>query len=94
MFSDNDDPQDKPIKPIQKSFEELLEEKLNLDDQPPELEFAKAPDTAESSNSPKPFLRRGSGLARYFFCFQTPKKIISQFSNAMCKSRYLKTCLM
>ena len=52
------DVDDTPIVPKFKSFEEMLEEKLVLDqDQPktPDLEFAATPKSG--SNSPKPFLR-------------------------------------
>ena len=51
-----------------KSFDELLEEKLQLEnEQPktPDLEFEFAANPKSGSDSPKPFLRRGSGLARY-----------------------------
>ena len=53
-----------PIVSKFKSFEEMLEEKLVLDhndkQKSPELEFAANPKSG--SNSPKPFLRRGSGF--------------------------------
>ena len=55
-LQNEDDPIDKPIIPSAKTFEQLLEEKLEQDN----IE-RKEPD----SKDPKPFLRRGSGLVRY-----------------------------
>ncbi len=56
--------EDLVIVPSTKTFEQMLEEKLTIEqtqEQTP-TEFAK---TNEDTGSPKPFLRRGSGLARY-----------------------------
>ena len=51
-----------------KSFDELLEEKLQLENEQPKtpgLEFEFAANPKSRSDSTKPFLKRGSGLARY-----------------------------
>ena len=75
-MKNNPDPglDETPIGPKFKSFEEMLEEKLVLDNdeqRTPEPKFASNPKSG--SNSPKPFLRRGSGiLAQRYGGISTP----------------------
>ena len=56
-FQNEDDPVDKPIIPSAKTFEQMVEEKLEGE----RVEESQASPEKE----PRPFLRRGSGLARY-----------------------------
>ena len=70
--------------PKSKTFEEMLEEQLVLE-KTPEFAVNKTP----VSNSPKPFLRRGSGLKRYGNFQQTPKR--SNSGNGLKRSQSISS---
>ncbi|KAK7169138.1 hypothetical protein R3I93_005208 [Phoxinus phoxinus] len=57
----NSEPWDRPIKSGLRTFEEILEEQLKMEDQ--RLKGKNAP--AESMKVKRPFLKRGEGLARF-----------------------------
>ncbi|KAG1946111.1 centromere protein J [Pimephales promelas] len=70
----NSDPRDRPIKSGLKTFEEILEEQLKMEDQ--RLKGKNAP--AESMKVKRPFLKRGEGLAR----FTRGKATVQSHSNS------------